>query len=96
MVNRTIAGWVWVAGQVVVLVGLVLLPGSDHWPTPGWVEAAAGALFLAGLAIVAVVAFVFFDRKAAWEERQLEARYPGYPAYAATTPKFVPRPWRSR
>ena len=42
--------------------------------------------------IVAVVAIVFFDRKAAWEEQQLRERFPGYAEYAAVTPKFIPRP----
>lgn len=45
-------------------------------------------------AALAVAGFVFFDRKAAWEEAQLAERYPEYPEYAATTPKFVPRPTR--
>ncbi|MFI7542277.1 methyltransferase family protein [Actinoplanes sp. NPDC049599] len=29
--------------------------------------------------------------KAGWEERQLRARFPDYPAYARRTPRFVPR-----
>jgi len=44
--------------------------------------------------IVAAVTVIFFDRKAAWEEHQLAERFPDYRTYAATTPKFVPRPWR--
>ncbi len=43
---------------------------------------------------LAAITIVFFDRKAAWEEAQLTERFPDYPAYAATTPKFVPQPWR--
>ncbi len=43
---------------------------------------------------MAVVAYVFFDRKAAWEEQMLSERYPDYPAYAAQTPRFIPRPFR--
>jgi protein-S-isoprenylcysteine O-methyltransferase Ste14 len=43
---------------------------------------------------VAVVTVVFFDRKARWEEERLAERYPGYAAYAAHTPRFVPRPRR--
>jgi protein-S-isoprenylcysteine O-methyltransferase Ste14 len=39
---------------------------------------------------VAVVAVVFFDRKARWEEAQLSDRYDGYTEYAARTPRFVP------
>lgn len=44
--------------------------------------------------VVAVVAVVFFDRKAAWEEQRLADRFPDYRDYAAVTPRFVPRPWR--
>jgi len=32
----------------------------------------------------------WFMAKARWEERRLSARYPGYDAYAARTPRFVP------
>ena len=32
----------------------------------------------------------WFMAKARWEERRLLARYPGYDAYAARTPRFVP------
>ena len=32
----------------------------------------------------------WFMAKARWEERRLSARYPGYDAYAAHTPRFVP------
>lgn len=41
--------------------------------------------------VVAVVAIVFFNVKARWEERRLAARYPGYDAYAQSTPRFLPR-----
>lgn len=41
---------------------------------------------------VGVVTVVFFHVKARWEEARLTERYPDYPAYAATTPRFVPRP----
>jgi protein-S-isoprenylcysteine O-methyltransferase Ste14 len=34
--------------------------------------------------------------KAAWEEQRLAAAFAGYAAYAARTPRFVPRPWRTR
>lgn len=138
------------AGQAVLLVALVLLPGRSDWATPTWLDAVAGVLVVAGLGIVAVAAlrlgtaltptpvptnsatlstdglyrfvrhpiytgvlavvvgvtvrsgswihlaigavtYLFFDRKAAWEERLLTERYGNYPAYAARTPKFVPR-----
>jgi len=39
---------------------------------------------------VALITVIFFDRKAAWEERQLCDRYPDYASYAASTPKFFP------
>lgn len=47
---------------------------------------------------IGVVTVVFFDRKAAWEERMLIGRYPDYASYRAATPKFVPRlpGWRPR
>ena len=43
---------------------------------------------------MAVALVVFFSVKANWEEQRLVERYPDYPAYAATTPAFVPRPRR--
>lgn len=45
---------------------------------------------------IAVATFVFFDRKAAWEEKRLAETYPTYPQYAAVTSKFVPRPPKPR
>lgn len=47
-----------------------------------------------GLALT-VVTVAFFHAKAGFEERLLTERFPGYPAYAEVTPRFVPRPWRS-
>ncbi|MEM7342348.1 MAG: isoprenylcysteine carboxylmethyltransferase family protein [Actinomycetota bacterium] len=41
---------------------------------------------------VAVTTVVFFVVKATWEEQRLAERYEGYAAYAASTPRFVPRP----
>jgi protein-S-isoprenylcysteine O-methyltransferase Ste14 len=40
---------------------------------------------------VALLAIVFFDAKARWEERLLSERYVDYADYAARTPRFVPR-----
>ena len=37
---------------------------------------------------------VLVNAKARWEERHLAQRFPGYAAYAARTPRFVPRPTR--
>ena len=152
--SRATIGWLWVGGQAVLLGALVLLPGSDDWPTPNWLQGIAAVLFFGGLALIAVAALGlgtaltptpvpnkgaklttggfyryvrhpiytgvlavvvgmtlrsgswihllvaiitvgFFDRKAAWEERQLAERYPNYADYAAATPKFVPQPWRT-
>lgn len=47
-----------------------------------------------GLVLV-VVTVAFFHAKAAFEERLLAERFPGYPDYAAITPRFVPRPWKA-
>lgn len=44
-----------------------------------WIAAAASALVL------------WLGIKARWEERRLRARYPDYEAYAARTPRFLPR-----
>ncbi len=151
--NRHVTGWLFVAMQGVLLVALILLPGRDDWPTPGWLTSFGYALILGGLAIIViaslrlgssltptpvptsrgqlttsgfyryvrhpiytgvlaivtgmtirsgsliglaigVAAFVFFNSKAEWEEARLAERYPGYEAYASTTPRFVPQPWK--
>jgi protein-S-isoprenylcysteine O-methyltransferase Ste14 len=148
--SRSAVGWAWVAGQVVLLVALVLLPGRDDWPTPTWLRLIAQVVFVAGIVVlvvaslrlgraltptpvptasgelqtsglyryvrhpiysgvllvvigmtlrsgsvvtlaVAVIAVVFFDRKARWEEARLVERYPDYAPYADRTPRFVPR-----
>ncbi len=145
-------GWAFVAAQAALIIGLALVPSADHYPTPGWLDASANAMFWLGvvLAIVAgaflgrsltatpvptaaatlrttgpyqwvrhpiytgvvliVVAMAarsgnviglllgaltmaFFHRKAAWEEERLNERFDGYADYAASTPRFVPRPW---
>lgn len=44
---------------------------------------------------VAALTILFFISKAKWEEARLTERYDDYPAYAAVTPRFVPRPWRA-
>ncbi len=43
---------------------------------------------------VGVVTIAFFHVKARWEEDRLTEHYPDYPAYAAVTPRFLPRPGR--
>lgn len=42
---------------------------------------------------IAALTFVYFDRKAAWEEDQLRDHYPDYGAYADRTKKFFPMIW---
>lgn len=43
-----------VAGQMVLLVALVVVPRQGHWPVPGWLLAAAAVGAVAGLAVVLV------------------------------------------
>lgn len=45
--------------------------------------------------VLAGVTIGFFHGKVVFEERLLIERFPDYPAYAAVTPRFVPRPWRA-
>ena len=151
MTDRAI-GWTFVGVQVVLLVGLVLLPGGDDYDVPGWLRVLADALLVVGIAVgvvaavalgrsltatpvpndggslrtdglyghvrhpiytgvilivvaialrsgsLAVVALAavtigFFVVKTRWEEQRLAERYPGYEAYAATTPRFFPSPF---
>jgi protein-S-isoprenylcysteine O-methyltransferase Ste14 len=55
--------------------------------TSGSLEIAIAAMALVGWLVI----------KARWEERRLDARYPGYAAYAAQTPRFIPsRPGHRR
>ncbi len=53
-VDRRTVGWAFVAGQVVLLVALVLLPGRDDWPTPSWVWMVGQVLVLAGFVLMIV------------------------------------------
>lgn len=41
--------------------------------------------------LVTVALYALLDAKAALEERLLEEKHPGYGAYAAATPRFLPR-----
>jgi len=47
----------------------------------------SGSLWTAA-ACIALVALI--NAKARWEEQHLAARFPGYAAYAARTPRFIP------
>ena len=46
--------------------------------------------------VLGLVTLAFFHRKATWEEQRLRARFAEYDAYAAVTPRFLPRPWSRR
>ncbi len=46
-------------------------------------------------AVLGSATVVFFNAKAAWEERRLVSRYADYESYASRTPRFVPRIGRS-
>lgn len=43
--------------------------------------------------VLGAVTIVFFHVKAGWEEDRLRERFDGYDAYAASTPRFIPRPF---
>ena len=61
----------------------------------GLILALIGAALRSGSAVTAalVIATIgFFALKARWEERRLADRYPDYPRYAESTPRFVPNP----
>jgi len=47
-VDRRTIGWLLVAGQVVLLVALVLLPMGELWPTPSWLERTGQAIGVLG------------------------------------------------
>ena len=40
------------AGQVVLLVALVVLPGRDDWPTPPWLRTLAQLFVIAGFVVL--------------------------------------------
>lgn len=64
-----------------IYAGLSLtLWGAAWWLTTPWM----------GL-VIGVVAFGYFDRKAAVEERWMLARFPGYQAYRSRVGKLFPR-----
>jgi protein-S-isoprenylcysteine O-methyltransferase Ste14 len=62
----------------------------------GVIALAVGSAIPSGnvaVAVATVALIVWLQIKARWEEQRLRARYPGYAAYAARTPRFVPS-WR--
>ena len=62
-----------------IYTGVLALSYGAALPSGSWAVVAA-ALALTG----------WLAAKARWEEQQLRRRYPGYDAYAARTPRFVP------
>lgn len=46
--------------------------------------------------MVLLVLIALLNAKARWEEKQLAARFPDYPAYATGTPRFLSLPTRQR
>jgi protein-S-isoprenylcysteine O-methyltransferase Ste14 len=66
-----------------IYTGVIALAVGSAIPTGSVAIAVATVALAAWLAI-----------KARWEERRLGARYPGYAAYAARTPRFIPSPRR--
>lgn len=54
--SRSTIGWLWVAGQAVLLGALIVLPGRQDWSTPGAVEGIANVMFFAGLALAGLAA----------------------------------------
>ncbi|MEM9745635.1 MAG: isoprenylcysteine carboxylmethyltransferase family protein [Actinomycetota bacterium] len=50
MTERRI-GWAFVAVQIVLLVGLVVMPSADHYPTPGWLDVMVTIVFWLGVAV---------------------------------------------
>jgi protein-S-isoprenylcysteine O-methyltransferase Ste14 len=65
-----------------IYLGLILCLWSLAW---GLTNPRVGLL-------AAAVCYVYFDRKAAVEERRLASRFPEYEAYRARVPKLIP--WR--
>lgn len=47
-----VTGWLFVAAQVALFVALILLPRSDHWPVPGWLDVVGYLLMAAGTVVV--------------------------------------------
>jgi protein-S-isoprenylcysteine O-methyltransferase Ste14 len=78
--------------QTTGLYGLV-----RHPVYMGLILALIGAALRSGNIVTVALVIVtigFFAVKARWEERRLSERYPDYPTYASTTPRFMPNPAR--
>ncbi len=51
--NAAGIGWLLVSVQAVLLLGLVMTPGGDAWPTPAWLDTVGLVLVVGGLGLVA-------------------------------------------
>ncbi len=155
MRRERVIAWTLVTLQLVLLAGLVVMPGPRRWTASGWLAAvtvvmigaagvfavaAAGnlgrgmtasplpsaaaqlrttgayayvrhpiytALLVAGAGAVLLGGrlsrvwvwlglLALLSIKARFEEMHLARRFPGYRAYAASTPRLIPRPTRRR
>jgi protein-S-isoprenylcysteine O-methyltransferase Ste14 len=54
--NERAAGWGFVGAQVMLLGLFVVIPGAQHWPQNGVIDAAGRIALLAGLAVVVLAA----------------------------------------
>lgn len=77
MVERGVYAWM----RHPMYAGLILVLWGTAWLGGNW---RMGVL-------TALVALLYFDRKAAAEERKLVLRYPGYSDYMRRVPKLIPR-----
>jgi len=55
-VSRNLTGWTLVIVQALLLLGLLVLPGREDWPTPSWLHNFTSILVAAGVVIVIVAA----------------------------------------
>ena len=52
--TKSTIGWIWVAGQTVLLLSLMVIPSGDAWPTGRTVGVIGALMFLGGLAFFAI------------------------------------------
>ncbi len=50
----TAVAWMFVVGQFLLLIVIVMLPASDSWSTPTWLQTAARAVGLAGAGVLVI------------------------------------------
>ena len=65
-----------------IYLGVILCLWSFAW----WLTSPRVGL------LAAAISYLYFDRKAAVEERRMVARFPGYESYRRRVPKLIP--WR--